>query len=567
MLKKIGNDLSFYTGYITFRAYDSVWRKAALPMYTKLKENLRSPTEARLPQNDPDYRLRYILLRQNAQHYQAIEHTFMNIPTFELNTFLKKEFNSNIILASPTLSFSILDYLNDGRIINSKEDIHKIVKKFGLIDSMTQLTDYNAYQLNPAIDILKILDDQTRETLSGLFDGADLHVINAEQFINEFNDKTYYFQDCTAINKQFDYDVYGLYVPYQDDDNNKRLQLETIVLVDRRRDIKKTYVFQNNFPQWEIIRNNYINWTRSMSSIYEHQLGSNVYCQSTLFHMRQTLASNHPITLLMQPFMEGVYFTNKVFTDFGISIADTQTSETNRYMGRVELFDLSNQTMIKALHYIHETDGHKLLDYETVYQENGIDDIYFDQKQLLEDLYEIVLQLVTNVFDHYYQLDEDYQKDCELRDFYFSIKNDLPFVKDLQQKENAISFFTNIIFLSSIRHSKNHINYAYLNSFYDYGLRKTNFDLLLNKLENDMSLVEQDCLSTIGDFYSRYSSGIYPSVPINLFGTGYKNIFTDKAVQQFFTEVTEKLSQLRKNTPERNNYTEFLFRLQNSNTI
>lgn len=565
MLKKIGNDLSFFTGYLTFRTYDSIWRKATLPMYSKLKENLRKPTKACLPQNDSDYRLRHTLIRQNARHYQSIKNTFINIPTFELNTFLKKEFHSNIILASPTLSFSVLDYLNDGRIINSDKDIRKIVKKFRLIDSMTRLTDYNAYQLNPAIDILKILDDNTRNNLSKLFDNAIFYSLDVESFVNEFNDKKYYFQDCDAINKQFNYEVYGLYIPY-DDNGKKRLQIETIILVDRRTDNTKTYVFQSNFSQWEIIRNNYINWTRTMSSVYEHQLGSNVYCQNTLYHMRKTLAKNHPITVLMKPFMEGVYFTNKVFTSFGISIADTENEVVNRYMDRVELFDLSNQTMTQALDYIHKTDGYKLLDYAKVYHENGIDDIYFEQKQLLENLYQIVFDLVTNVFEYYYQSTEDYVKDNELRDFYLSVKNDLPFIEDLQEKNNAVKFFSNIIFLSSIRHSKNHINYAYLNSFYDYALRKTNFDLLLDKLDNDILFDEKDCLSTVGDFYSKYSSGIYPSVPINLFGSGYKNLFADKEVQKFFTDVTNKLNQLKKNT-ERNNYTEFLFRLQNSNTI
>ena len=309
-----------------------------------------------------------------------------------------------------------------------------------------------------------------------------------------------------------------------------------------------------------------MNWVRTMSSIYEHQLGSNIYCQSILLHLRQTMASNHPLTLMMNPFLEGVYFTNSVFTNVGISVVDTSDGFFNRYIDKVELFDLSDKTMIDALQSIHLKDGYKLLNYGIVLNENGIDDIYFEQKELLWSLYEMILDLVTNIFTFYYPDDEALNKDVELKDFYNNIKKDFPFLEDLQIRNNAITFFTNIIYLTSIKHSKIHTNYSYLSSFNDYAIRKTSFDMLLNKLDNDMPLVEADLYSTMKDCYSRYGSGLYPSVPLNLFGSNYKNIFTDREVQRYFKDIKRQLKILKRNTV-RNNYTEFLFRLQNSNTI
>ena len=561
MKKKIGNDIIFYTGFISFKIYDTLWREKLLPLLTKNKENRRKPTRAILPQNDPDYRLRYIRLRQQARYYQAVEGTFIQIPTFQLETYLKKEYFVNIILAGPTLAFSIVDYYEDGRVLSNEQDVNNIVNKFGLIDTMIQVTDDNAYQLNPSFDIMKILDDDTRYLIEDTFQEATFFVNDEETFIDNFLTQKYYFQDCSSINAQFDFDVYGLYIE-KIDGEKIRLTLDTIVLI--RND--KAYIFQNTYVNWDIIRNNYVNWSRTMSSIYEHQLGSNVYVQSTLFHLRQTMASNHPLTLMMNPFLEGVYFTNSVFTDFGISVADTQDKSINRYMDRVELFDLSNKSMTNALQAIHIKDGYKLLNYSIALSENGVDDIYFEQKELLWTLYDMVLDLVTNIFAFYYAEDEDLNRDPELKGFYTCIKKDFPFLEDLQIRANAITFFTNIIYLSSIKHSKNHTNFAYLSNFSDYALRKTNFDMLLNKLENNMPLVEADLYSTMKDCYSRYGSGLYPSVPLNLFGSNYKNIFTDREVQRFFKDIKRQLKILRTNTV-RNNYTEFLFRLQNSNTI
>lgn len=561
MLKKIENDIVFYTGTVSFKIYDGLWRKYILPAYTKIKENKRSPTEAVLPYNDPDYRLRYINIRQQATYYQAEQNTFIQIPIFELGTFLDKEYFNNIVLAAPMLIFSVIDYYDDGRVINTREDIDNIVNKFGLVNTLTPVTDENAYQLNTCFDIMKKLNNKMKVQKYLLDAVYFIDDINA--FKNDFNSKEYYYQDCSSMNKQYGYDVYGLYVPIMDG-TRKRLLLETIILIDKRKELL-AYVFQHTYEHWYIVRNTYINWTRSMGSMYQHQLGSNVYVQSTLFHLRQTMAPNHPLAIMMKPFFEGVYYTNGVFTDFGISIADTQEKQVNRYMAHVELFDVSNETMRESLRLIHEEDGYKILNYEIALKENEVDDIYFEQKELLQQLYDMIKELVTNIINYYY-VDGNLQRDPEIKALFLSMTNDFPFLNDFTVDDNAILFFTNIIYLSSVRHSQSHINFAYLNNYYDYALRKTNITMILNKLHSGLAFQEADLYSTTTDFYSKYSSGMYPSVPLNLFGTNYKNLFTDREVQGYFKTLKRKFNYLKDNT-EKDNYSAFVFRAQNSNTI
>jgi hypothetical protein len=542
--------------------YDAVWTRAALPGLLKVKDYLRKPVKASLPQHDEHYTLRYELVRNNARNYKAIDKTFMQIPTFELFTYITKEFNLNILLASPLLIFSIIDYFNDGRSIRSKNDVHKYVNRFGLIDNMIEITDDNAYQLNTCFEVMKRVDRRTLKKVRKAVKASNLE--DKDGFLVGLSEKEYYYQDCSYMNAQELFEVIPMYLPYLDNDL-KRLRLDSIVLTDKQSGTAISYVFQSNDAEWTVVRETCINWIRSMCSIYEHQLGSNVYCQSMFLKIRQTLSEKHPLNLLTKPFFDGLYFTNNVFVDFGISIAHTDNKLVNRYMDRVELFDLSNQTMTAALQSIHEKEGSHLLDYPTSLVENGIADLHWEQKDSLLKMYKLIEELVTNVLDYYYN-EEDYINDMELRNFANQVHQDFSFLGDLQVREELIKLFTNIIFLSAPRHSQSHINFFGLSSIYDYGLRKTNFNAILDKLRVGLPLADEDLYSSVSDFYKKYSSQAYPIVPINLFGYGYKNLFSDKIVQEYFDKMTNDFLEYRGGLT-RNYYTEYLFRLQNSNTI
>ena len=117
--------------------------------------------------------------------------------------------------------------------------------------------------------------------------------------------------------------------------------------------------------------------------------------------------------------------------------------------------------MIDSLRLIHMADGHKILNYEIALGENGIDDIYFEQKDLLQALYDMILELVTNIINYYYITDDYLPRDTELRDLFLSMTKDFPFLGDFSIRENVINFFTNVIYLSSVRHSQSHINFTY----------------------------------------------------------------------------------------------------------
>ena len=540
-------------------------------MLERFRTFLRKPVHAVLPQHDPDFRLRYTLLRHQAMYFETFSkkagQTFVEMPLFQTITYISREFFPNILLVGSVLIFSVVDYFNDGRVLNSREDIERIVKKFHLIDDFVPITDESCYELNTAFEIMKKITKEKRAQLVDRISHAKYFTVDKRKFIKNFNDTEYYYQECNYINETQTFDVDGLFVPYLSD-GKKKLRLNTIILTNKKIESYPTFVFQKTDHQWNVVRSNYINWTRSLASILLHQLGSNVYCPSVLQHMRNSLAETHPITILMKPFFEGVYFTNNVFLSFGISIGNTEQELVNSYMHRVELFDLSNDTMITALKSMHTSEGKYLLNYPLMMKAHKLEDIHFTQKELLEKTYDMVLELVSNVISYYYKSENDYRLDTELADFAIRIAKDYPFVGDIKCRDELIVFLTNIIYLSSIRHSQSHMNFCYLANFYEYALRKTDLDMLLDKLkmEDDPVFPESMLFSTVGDFYSRYSSGVYPSVPVNLFAGNYENHFDDPNVTAYYNEMVQKFITLRDSVP-RNQFTEFMYRMEKSNTI
>jgi hypothetical protein len=562
------NDCLFYFGYVLYRVYDVVWTQYLLKVTEKIRGKFRKPIDAVLPQNDSDFRIRYTLLRHQATYFENYGKTFVQMPFFQVITFLVQEFFPNILIVGTVLAWSVFEYFNDGRTIDSRKDLEAIVKRFGLVDDFVAITDDNCYQLNTAFEIMKKMTLSKQSKLINRISSATYFTVNKKNFVDNFTTTDYYYQDCDTLNDTMTFDVDGLYVPYMDSDGNKRLRLDTIVLTDKKDKSYPTFVFQKSDQQWIVIRNNYINWTRSDASIMLHQLGCNIYCPSVLQHMRQTLSDKHPVSVLTKPFFEGVYFTNNIFTTFGISAANTEKQLINSYMDRVELFDLSNETMISALKTFHATEGKYILNYPEMLPNHGVDDIYFEQKKLLTQTYDIVCELVTSVINYYYKNENDFTMDTELDDFATGISKDYEFVGNVRKKNELITFLTNIIYLSSVRHSQSHMNFCFLANFYEYALRKTDLDMLLDKLKTVRNLTFDESMlySTYGNFYNRYASGIYPSVPVNLFELGYENYFKDPSVNKFYDVMTTKFIVLR-NTIKRDQFTEFMFRMEKSNTI
>ena len=84
----------------------------------------------------------------------------------------------------------------------------------------------------------------------------------------------------------------------------------------------------------------------------------------------------------------------------------------------------------------------------------------------------------------------------------------------------------------------------------------------MDKLETSPEFIfdESYLFSSVTDFYSRYTSSLYPSVPINLFGHGYVNLFDDDKVNGFFKDMNLKFKKIQnKYINIRNQYNEFLF--------
>ena len=561
---QIINDLWFYSGYIMYRIYEAIWTPYLLPLLDDIRGRFRIPVNASLPQYDSDSSARFILQRRRSSYYNSFLNSYLTVPVFQLFTFFFYEFFINIILASPLLFYSIANHFDDGRYIRSEDDLRAIVKKFGLIDNMIRSTDDNCYQLNPSFEIMRKMTPDKKIALQKSLKSAIYFTADIEKVMNQLNNDLYFFQDCDAINLPTDFQVDGLYVPYMDGEK-KRLRIETIVLTDKR--FNTTYVFQMSDSQWTVIRNKYINWTRFMGSALLHQLGPNVYCPSFFYHSKKTLSAKHPISALTQPFMEGIYFTNNIFTSMGISIPNTETYILNQYMEKVELFDLSNKPLRETLKYAHSQDGKYVMNYPAMIERNGLSEIYFEQKELLMQFYELINELVTNVIDYYYRSETDYKTDPELYALSIAIQSDFPFIGDLRDRNILILFLTNIIYLSTIRHTQSHINYVYLNSFYDYSYRRTWFNEVLQRLyEGNTDMPISMLYSTVGDFYKKYSSDMYPGVPINRFNEKYANYFTDSTVNGFFQQMVAKFNKIKSGLI-RDQFTEFIFRAEKSNTI
>lgn len=567
-VKRILNDLIFFASYLTFLIYDTVWRLILLPLLEFVKDICRTPVHACLPQRDPNQSMRFVLQRNDATYYRPEPEGFIHVPEFRYFIFVLKEFFINIILASPLLLFSIFNFFNDGRVIKNKTQLKSLVRSFWLKDSFEEITDDNCYELNTAFEIIKKLSSDTvlQNKIHALVSQSISYNANVQEVLENIGLNKYYTHDCTPINDTQPFDVYGLFVPYTTDKGQNRLTLKVIVQADKIN--SKVYIFVPCDKNWIIMRNNYINWIRTYSSVYLHQLGSNVYCSNALYHIKTTLSESHPLCVMMKPFLEGIYLTNNVFMDFGINNVYHEDTLANQYMSSVELFDVSNDTMVTALKEVHNKYGKTILDYPSIFAANQIKDIDFSQKEHLEKLYQIIYDLVESIVSHYYKHCDDMTGDYELQAFIRRLTEDLQIINILD-KNDLIKYFANIIYLASVRHSQSHVNFGYLASHNDYGLRKTNIVVLNNILNSDPEYVfdETFLYSTYGDFYSKYTSALYPSVPVNRFGQGYGNLFTDQKVNGYFVKMTDKLNKIIAGIKHRNNFSEFMFRLQNSNTI
>lgn len=544
----------FVIGFQIFKLYFN-YSSYILIAVDKMMGLLRKPTKACLPHYDKDYRKRYLEQRHESTFYVKNKTSNFSIPKFSVIVFIIKEFFANIIIGSPLLVFPVINYSLDKRMITSKKQLIALSKKLGLKDDyFIYSTDENCYELNTAFEIMAKVDDVMRNDIMRKISESKKY-----GWVDDFGNDEYYYQKCEYINDEFD--IIGLFVPYVVN-GNKKLKIKIILITDKKDN--QTYAFQNDGSEtWTVVRNNYINWARTLSSLLIHQVGCNIYGPVTLYLVKKHLHKSHPIALLLKPFLDGLYFTNNIFVSFGISSADTTGSLINTYMAGVELFDIQNERMITAVNKIHEKEVVNIIEYKKSL--TGIEDIYFEQKDLLNKTYDMVYELVKNVVDYYY-LENDYTKDVELVGLSKDIKREFSNKWDITKRNDLINFVTGIIYLSSIRHSQSHINFCFMSHFYEYGLRKTDFAMIVGNLKADKELKESMLYSTYGDFYSRYSSGVYPSVPLNFIEHGYDNLFDDHNVKGYFDKFVKSFHDLKKKTP-RNQYTEFMFRMERSNTI
>jgi hypothetical protein len=205
------------------------------------------------------------------------------------------------------------------------------------------------------------------------------------------------------------------------------------------------------------------------------------------------------------------------------------------------------------------------MDYGNSHKNNGIDDIYFEQRSYMDQLFEIIRTMVHGIIDCYYKSDEDVINDPELISFYNIFKDLFPEFGKISVRV-VKKIFTDIVYLASVRHSESHINYYYLFNLTDLPVRKTNTKVILDQINRGEIPIETDVYSSYRDFYNSITSGLYPTVPLNIFGYGMSNRFDNPVAQKYLDDLMPQYNQIKANTP-RTPMTEFVFVMQNSNTI
>lgn len=543
LIRKILNNIVLYVCNKLYNFYSLFWMDTGRIYLKKTKNYLRRPTEVILPQYDENFKMRSILLRTKRLYYQYYD-LFIKLPIINVLMMFTMESNINLIFALPLILVGILNFGYDGRDIKSEKDIEKIVKTYGLDNDLPTITDENCYELNVHFDILKKIDKKGKSFVKTCLKNTNCIKYNGNVNVVLKNLNNYYYQDCWCINDKRSYDIVGLFESYFDENQLKKLKLTTIVIYDKLRDL--SYLFVNNDENWTVIRNTYINWSRSNSTNLMHQLGNTSYPASFLYYVKHNLSYNHPLYLLIDSFMSLVYFGSNT-----ILIGDVPK---NDYISQVELNDMQNNESLHALRELHKNYGKSMLNYPEILEQNQIDDIYFTQKETLDYMFKIQKKLVTEVFDYYYKSEEDFKNDVELKSLFDGAKEDFSFLE--YDKNSMIVLFTNIIFLSTARHVQTHLHRQNL---CDYGLIKTNIEIILNELYmNKTKIFEKNFLySSYSNLYLLYTLLKTGELPIEAFGYEYINLYKDENVTKFFKTMSDDFFKL-KNSLKLNHYTKYI---------
>jgi hypothetical protein len=150
----------------------------------------------------------------------------------------------------------------------------------------------------------------------------------------------------------------------------------------------------------------------------------------------------------------------------------------------------------------------KYMDYSNIHRVNQIEDIYFEQKNILMHCIRSH-NMFSNIIDYYYESNEDsLKKDYEFSEFYAQFQTKFQEFAPKCDIHTMKKILTDIIFESSVRHSESHTNYFYLYNFYDLPTRKTNTRLILNKINLGEKVSHRDLYSTYGNLYSTIVSTV-----------------------------------------------------------
>jgi hypothetical protein len=543
------NDLLFRINYTIYLFYDTYWTNYFLIWLETCKDFLRTPINASLPRDDPEIRDRQIKKNKLCGLIECV--------------LWSKELFMNLFMTFPLFLAIIFNYPEDDRSIRSRKEMGRIVENLEIRNNFLDISDYNAYQLNTAFDIMKKIGPNEAIIIKDMIYKSKVTCTDVDKLVDVIDEC--YFQDCRALNMTQSFDIYAIYHPVFDKCKRKRLRLIAITV-----DYKPTnvsFTFGPRDPDWITVRNNYINWSKSVSSFMIGLLGSNIYCTIVLNSMINNLSPKHPIYIMLKQYLAGNCHTTvggiSLFTKASCyGVCSVTCSE--KCLNTENIFDQQSDNIKIPLKMVHEKYCEFILNYPSMLTYQKTDNIYFEQKESLKLLHCIIEELVSKIMNHYYVFRDDFMRDTELHNFYRGIS--IYFVHLSYTKKDMINLLTGIIFLASVRNSQQHANSSFFSDVYDYGLIQTNIGLFLeNIIANDgLETSKSYNFSSVSDFYRKYSETVFQSVPITYFRLNNNNLYCDKKVNRYFKEMSRKVSTLIKKTP-RNNYTEYLFRLQKSN--
>ena len=534
------SSVAFKIGGFLFRFYYFFYL-ALLPWYESISDMFRWPTSATLSNYLFWRNFNGILLKiQRLLYTRHPGVTWISIVSFNILTYILLELNLIFVACLPLNIFTLFPYI--GSEVCDDKKIIELANDYAQNKNTPRLTDENMYQITTAFEVLQRLDDGVRRELTVLCNDKNLPIL--QNLLNSSSEL--YIHNLLDWIKFLSYGSAAIYHKV-----NGRMVPDLIIFSYNG----EWSEYTPKTAKWVGARGVFSNMLKTHSSLLLHQFASNIYVSSIFYHTKTQLSFYHPVHVLLDPFMHNLYVSTAIFLETGLGPIKTNNI-INKIATNFHYFEILNTSIIDFLHYLHKKYGWSIMEYDLILKRNEIDDVKFEQKESLMEIYKILKEMIHEVIDHYYKSVEYIRRDSELMAWYTAISIEMGerFPKELTV-ESLKSIILNTAFCSSVRHSQSHTNSSVLYHPLDFNRRMSRVDLFIKG---------EEIISTCGDVYKDLAIASIPTVPYNIFGRGVGNRYRGP-VQDIMNRFTKKVEEYKKREIH-SVWTEYIYLLERSNT-